>query len=1058
MSIVPNEPTFYLNDLAGTANVDVSGIRTINDIDDKPITTYAPVCVINSIQASEAQTWFKFVGGKSYPADIYNDTYTGDVMYGVKSNAPCSFTDIPSEGNANTTVKYYQYNLQSDYLGTLSTQVFGYPEGADLFSNVAAIKTNYNVALKTATKSTNDVMNDIVGTIVTVNGEQVDISKKLANTIMTKHPERYELKFGAQIVVNPTTSVPNGHLGYLSGKTPGKQTTSDWFVYSKQAETSVRSYEKAVVKVTLSDQNTIDDIVLTKEGNGYQSGETLILCKYNLYTSPSDHFITFPSILDIQATTLNNSLNLEDILFSTTDVSGNGQNQDHQGTNPYITNRLFLPNVTIDASLVCIDVSGTITGTGAHVDISCNSKAEFLEMYVTKRSGDKYDVSNTLLVSKNNATIRHILTQRDAVRLNLGVLDISSASIDSSGVFNTDSSGGVVSTNSGGTGTGAIVSVWTSNSDTDVSNVLVDKTGSGYSKDDIIRITNIDNIVQTIDISLTLLDANRLNGVVILDLSGSLLPEVTTRSIYTSDETLSEIILCSLEVSGNNITYDTIVEVDASNNGTWIKRLIVRDGSGNQNQTPITTDNTIILTNINKPNETITMVLSQFDASFTEALNNGEEFILLDTSSNSLVDSSNSLTNSLTGGIVFMNARSNNVMSIKTSNNTLYDYDTCGNQIIYKSGGTGGYGAVVDVVTEQNGNLPYNKITSLTMVSPIDKSDNTHRRYADGDKILIQHNYQTLTKNLSLEDAALLNGDGNEINGLNNIRTITSNKIFTDGAFGYATIANMGPTDGSGALIRVDTSNNDTALVTLTVMIPDASNKFIASSAVTITNIYDPTQRVTFTLDATPPAVSVSSLSIKSNQINELNAPLHGNTVLDICGNTDIPFLFRGGITKNVRAVKNGVDNKYSEAIVDIACDGSGNDVGTIIQSITLVNPAQPGTVGSDGKLYYDVGDTITFTVDESGNSINRVGALNQTDTNVPITTITSNFNVKYVITLKSLTKEQSDLLNGIMVGTCVPLLPGDILAIKSTISSPDAPQDEQPLFKQSFLTHYVLR
>ena len=73
-------------------------------------------------------------------------------------------------------------------------------------------------------------MNDIKTTMI----DDVDVSKKLAKTIMAKYPERYELKFQAKFGID-SQNVPNGYLGYDSTKPPGKQTTEDWFVYNETA-------------------------------------------------------------------------------------------------------------------------------------------------------------------------------------------------------------------------------------------------------------------------------------------------------------------------------------------------------------------------------------------------------------------------------------------------------------------------------------------------------------------------------------------------------------------------------------------------------------------------------------------------------------------------------------------------------------------------------------------------------------------------------------------------------------------------------------------------------
>ena len=1052
-TIVPigGEPTFYLNDLAETAQVGVSGERPVSEIDERPDVTYNVDGVINTLNAADVQKWFQFIGGKASTDETYpNGGYAGDVMFGVKSNTDCAFTDIPTESPNNTTLRFHQYNLQNDYLGTLAETVFGYAEGANLFSNVPQLKDSYNGALVEVIAKTNAKMNDISHT--TVGG--VDVTKKLANTILKKYPERFELKFGAKIYVD-SDNVPNGHLGYDSTKTPGiNQTTSGW-VFHRVANDGfpIPQAEKAEATVTLSDQNTIVDMILTKEGNGYQFGDRLILCQTGQFFDATKRFVEFPSILDVQANTLNQSGNNEDVLFSTTDPkgadsSGNVQNFLHDGHNAYITNRLFLPGVTSDASVVCIDysndASGLVTGTGSTVDVSCtptgsytdnSSAAVFDVMTVTKRGGDlrynAYATGDTLTVSKNNATITHTLTATDAVRLNLGVLTIDSSKvIDSSAVFNNDSSGIVVgfnvSDNTTIRGTGAIVDVNTDNLGTDICyngvagipHIMVNTTGSNYTMGDRIQITNQANPTQTIDLSLTVMDANFLNGLTVLNIVDEV-PDITTRSMFSTDGKVPETILCRVTTATTGAV-GAIAEVQVGNNGTWVKKITVRDGSYN-NTVDYTINDTIVLTNMNgNVSETIELSGAILDASFIQALNAGEEYILTDTAgSGSLVDSSNALTHSLTGGIVFDNGETNDVVT-------------------YENGGLpisgGGSGATVYVTT--TGNYFEMPVVEIEVLSP-------GSGYVEGDMIRITRNYQTVVKKLTVEDAALLNGEPKEIRGIDNVRTITSAPIFTDGAFGYATSANS---TGSGALIRVDSDTNDTNLVRLTVMIPDSGEGFASGDVVIIQNIEDPTQHITFTLSSTP------------DSQDELELNNTDSKVLDI-QSTDIPYLFKGGVTKSVRAVKNGVDNKYSEAIVDITCDGSqdGNpDVGAKIEYITVASPAKPGTVGSQDELYYIAGDKVTFTVNENGESINRSVAINQVESGVA-TTIGSTFSIKYVITIDSLTQEQADVLNGILVGVNVPLLPGDVLAIKSTIESPTGVQD-QPQFAQSFITKYSLR
>lgn len=1058
-TIVPigGEPTFYLNDLAETAQVGVSGERPVSEIDERPDVTYNVDGVVNTLNAADVQKWFQFIGGKASTDETYpNGGYAGDAMFGVKSNTDCAFTDIPTESLNNTTLRFHQYNLQNDYLGTLAETVFGYAEGANLFSNVPELKDSYNGALVEVIARTNAVMNDISHTIV--NG--VDVSKKLANTILKKYPERFELKFGAKIYTDAVDNVPNGHLGYDSTKTPGvNQTTEGWIVHIVGAHPPapgppLRSYDKAEVKVTLSDQNTIVDMVITKEGNGYKFGDRLILCQTGNFYDESKRFVEIPSILDVQANTLNQSGNNEDVLFSTTDPAGNGQNQDHTGTNAYITNRLFLPGVTSDATVVCMDyvadASGLVTGTGSTVDVSCtptgsytdnSSAAVFEEMTVTKRGGDlrynAYAEGNTLTVSKNNATITHTLTATDAVKLNLGVLTIDSGKvIDSSAVFNNDSSGIVigynVSDNTTIRGTGAIVDVNTDNLGTDICyngvdgipHIIVNTTGSNYTMGDRIQITNQANPTQTIDLSLTRMDANFLNGLTVLNIVDEV-PDITTRSMFSTDGKVPETILCRVTTATTGAV-GAIAEVQVGNNGTWVKKITVRDGSYNSPEEYALTD-TIVLTNMNgNVSELIELKGDALDASFIRALNAGEEYILTAPGdaegTTSLTDSSNALTFSLTAGIVFENGETNSVVSYE---------DVNGNAIT--SGG--GSGATVYVTT--TGNYFEMPVVEIEVLSP-------GSGYVEGDMIRITRNYQTVVKKLTVEDAALLNGEPKEIRGIDNVRTITSAPIFTDGAFGYATSANS---TGSGALIRVDSDTNDTNLVRLTVMIPDSGEGFASGDVVIIQNVEDPTQHITFTLAA----------EIAPTQ-DELELNNTDSKVLDIQP-TDIPYLFHGGVTKSVRAVKNGIDNKYSEAIVDITCDGSpdGNpDVGAKIEYITVASPAKPGTVGSQDELYYMLGDSVTFTVNENGDSINRSVAINQSVDGVA-TTIGSTFSIKYVITIDSLTQEQADVLNGILVGVNVPLLPGDVLAIKSTIESPSGVTD-QPQFAQSFITKYSLR
>ena len=1025
--IISGEPTFYLNDLAGTADVDVSGVQSIQEMDEKPVTTYLPVGTIMSLKASDAQKWFQFKGGR-IDGNIYDTVYDGDLMYGVKSVTDTAFPNIPDKAATNTTLRFHQYNLQDDYLGTLSEKIFGNTEGASLFANVPQLKASYDEALKAATKSSNDLMNDISGTIV----GGVDVSKKLAKTIMSKYPERYELKFQAKFGVD-SNNVPNGHLGYDTTLPPGKQTTENWFVFNDtaiKATNPARDVSFAQVKVTLSEQNEIDDIVMTKQGDGYKMGDKLYIVKDVsgvTDVSAQDQFIVFESILDVQANTFNHSLNLEDVLYSADlDVD-----EDRFSENASLTRRLFLPGLTTDAKLVQTDVeTGKISGYDAKVDVVCgdgsgadvisgNDGAEFKSMTVTKR-GYNYKVNQKLEVSKNNAKINHIIDVSDAIMLNLGVLTVSKATITSLPVYNNGASGEVVSTGSKGKGKGAIVVVTTRDaSGIDVSFIELDSSGSGYVVDEYIRITNPDNKLQTIDLSLTQFDANLLNGLTILDLSfGD--PTIDTRSFRTHDDGVPSKVLGKTD-RGN------VVELDVSYNGTWVRSITVRDGSTNGVDWIV--GDSITVTNINNAAETIELSGAIFDASFIDALNKGEEYILTDISgsTDSLTDFSNALTACLTGGVYFEDA----------STNTLVCTDALG-------AGTDASGAEIKVTTTKSGKFGISPIVELNVTKP-------GTGYKANYKLLITHKYQTITKILTEEDAKLLNGvkeiggnnyPGSGLGNDNNNRKITSVKTFTDGAFGVATSVDA----SVNAIIRVDTNDvSDSIISVLTVRNAGAGYKFTAPSGeVIITNLEDARQTIKLAIDVTGTNNSVID-------IDELNDS--ANKVLNI-NSADIPFLFYGGVSKDVQAVKNGVNNKHSEAVVTIVCDGNqsqgGTERGSKIQAISLQSPAKAGTDNTD-ELYYEQGDTVTFTVDEIGNHLNEDNAINQDGAQT-----NTSYTVKYVITINSLTKEQSDVLNGNMVGTNVPLLPGDILVLMSTISSPPG-IDGQEQFKQSFLTQYQL-
>ena len=1067
---IDGEPTFYLNDLAGTADVDVSGVKSIQEMDEKPITTYLPAGTITSLKASEAQKWFQFKGGK-IDGNVYDAVYDGDLMYGVKSVTNTEFPNIPDKAANNTTLRFHQYNLQDDYLGTLSEKVFGSAEAANLFANVPELKKSYNEALKAATRSSNDLMNDISGT--TVNG--IDVSKKLAKTIMAKYPERYELKFQAEFGVD-LNGVPNGHLGYDTSLPPGDQTTKDWFVYNNTAAQDIeRSFRFAKVNVTLSNQNEIDSIVLSKQGDGYKLGDTLYLIKdisgvtsvsgeeVTLVTSVSgeevttvpldDQFIVFDSILDVQANTFNHSLNLEDILYSAELAEEEDDDADRAAQNASITRRLFLRGVTTDATLEQRDASDVELGKGAEVSVVCgdgsggdvtsgNDGAVFQSMIVTQR-GYEYEEGNTLTVYKNNAKITHTIDISDAIMLNLGVLTVSKAVITSLPVYNNGASGEVVSTHDASgvplhtdtdstDGSGAIVVVTTKTlAGTDVSFIEVDSSGSGYVVNDVVRITNPDNEFQTIDLSLTQFDANLLNGLTILDLSQGN-PTIDTRSFRTHDNGVPSKILGKTE-RGN------IVELDVSNNGTWVQKITVRDGSITDGSGWTITD-TIIITNISASNETLELSGEILDASFINALNSGEEYILTHdvSGTDSLIDSSNALTAALTGGAYFEDASTNDIVCTDLSG------------VIADSSG-----AVIEVsTTESSGATIIINGIDPNGIEPILelKVTESGAGYQAGHTMTIKNNYQIITKVLTPEDAKLLNGikelGGNNYPGTgegndNNNRKITSIQIFTDGAFGEAS-----GLDGSGAIIRVNTSDvSDSILSVLTVR--TGGSGYNGTGDVTITNLEDANQTIVLTIDA-------SNVDNTIIDIDELNNS--ANKILNI-KQSDVQPLFYGGTCKDVQAVRNGVNNKYSEAVVTIICDGNqsdgnqsegGLDRGAKIQAISLQSAAMPGTDNTD-ELYYEQGDKVTFTVDQDGEHLNEDYAINQDGehTNVAYT-------VKYVITISSLTKEQADVLNGNMVGTNVPLLPGDVLVLMSTISSPPGIEGQEQ-FEQSFLTQYQL-
>jgi hypothetical protein len=691
-----------------------------------------------------------------------------------------------------------------------------------------------------------------------------------------------------------------------------------------------------------------------------------------------------------------------------------------------MTNRLFLAGLTMDASVVQRDASTSIqSGYQATVDVSCgdglggdglgtdissgNLGAVFDSMTVTTR-GYGYDAGKILTVSKNNASITHIIDISDARMLNLGVLTVDKAEITSAPIYNDGANGEV---NGSPDGTGAIVTVQTKDtSGTDVSFIEMQSSGSGYVVDDVVRITNPANTLQTIDLSLTQFDANLLNGLTILDLTYGE-PTIDTRSFRTHDSGVPSKVLGKTD-RGN------VIELEVANNGTWVKSVTVRDGA--TSGAPWTTTDTIEFINLYNSDETFELSGSILDASFINALNNGEEYVLTDTANNvnSITDSSNALTNALTGGIYFEDA-------------TTFDVTTI-------SGTGDGSGAQITVTCTDGKNMP---VVELNVGA--DRSQITGT-FDVSDVLLFRNNYQTITKQLTEEDAKLLNNikeiAGNNYPGVvgndTNNRKITSVQIFTDGAFGSAT-----STSGSDAIIRVDTNDiSDSVISVLTVR--KAGSLYADLEDVIITNLQDDRQTIKLTISAD----ATDNTLIDINELND-----EADKVLNIAAD-DVNYLFYGGTSFNVQAVKNGVNNKKSEAVVTIICDGNQSesyaDRGAHLQAISLTSAAQPGTDNTN-ELYYAKGNSVTFTVDEAGEHLNEDDAINQDTEHY-----NAGYTVKYKITIDSLTQEQADVLNGNMVGTNVPLLPGDVLVLMSTISSPQG-VDGQEQFEQSFLTQYQL-
>ena len=972
------EPTFYLNELEGDGTVDASGIKTTTDINTKPSTTVTPHGIVTNVSAIDAQKWFQITSGDA------NHTK----LVGVKSNTPTAFTKITDAAKSNTTLAYFQQVLQNDYLENLSLNTFGYKEGYDLFNNVTALTTAYDKTIDTATNASNKLMNDTTISERWVGG--IDVSKKLADTILNKYPERFELKYGAKIVE------ANSSDAYDSSKPPGAQIVEGIQVYDLDHDVS-----GAIVSVTFEDQNTISDIKLTTSSDGYHFGDNLLLCasgttlSSSLTDASSGVFVQYSSILDIQASIFNGTANLEDIILTGADISNN----------------LFLPNLTSDIPVIQTDSIGNVLGREATVDVSCNTGAIFNQVDVNNR-GYGYVEGNSLNITKKNASINFILSADDAVRLNLGDIDGSGTFIDSSNVFNDGASGkDDVS--------GAIVTVVTNTSSgTDVSGLTITTTSSvyAYALNDNVTFTNTVNNTQTIDISLTVLDAARLNNSNIINTDSSGVTnlgnaEIVTRSFYGVSD--NETLPIGLVTQTGSDASGAIVEITVSDSGTVIDKITVRSGktSGNNDYTDGSGNLTItnIVNGVLDASQTIV-----FDASGTADL-----CAALNTGAGYVYDTSGILTSGLEGGIVFMTG----LGYVRGSNDSSAPDASC---------------ATVTVTT----NASNDAITTIVLNAVATGAGDIV--YYDGSSVTITSLYRTIDMSLNNVDADILNGLGTAIeqSTIGSNTDITSDPIFTSGAIGYATCS--GVADASRALIRVDTNNNDTSIVKMTVL-STYGGVYTDTSNVSITNSKDSTQRITFDISGVLEATELSGTSDtkldgSSNNITPVPTFKGGIIIqngIDSSFNGIYDISHNGYDISGVPAVQNGVRNYYSEAQVHIKCnEPATGDVGTIIESITMISAAPKPTVGSGGDIYYKIGDEVTFTYrDTSGNG---------------------NFDITYVIEIPSLTHEQATVLNGTAVGINIPLLPGDNLVLKSTINSPSG-VDGQPTFTQSFLTYYSL-
>jgi hypothetical protein len=210
-------------------------------------------------------------------------------------------------------------------------------------------------------------------------------------------------------------------------------------------------------------------------------------------------------------------------------------------------------------------------------------------------------------------------------------------------------------------------------------------------------------------------------------------PIITTRSFVTGDGGVPEKIMGKTD-RGN------IVEVNVARNGTWVKSITVRDGS--TNGIDWTINDTIIITNIYQPLETIELsgLILTHNPEFVYALNRGEEFVLVDVtgSKNSLINPYNRLTKALTGGIYFKDSITDDVNII--------------------NGLISGRGVTINITcTKLLPNDSYGLVSPVLKLIIGNDKTNVQCTFNEGDVIIIRNNYQTITKLLTLEDSILLN-------------------------------------------------------------------------------------------------------------------------------------------------------------------------------------------------------------------------------------------------------------------------------------------------------------